>query len=510
LFERNEAFNKKAVPKKSCQTPALSGDISLTSDQPLSSCSDGEFSASVLIVDDDRDMLSLLERLLLKKCRCAVKTASSGETAWQIITDWQPDMVLTDIKMPGLDGMALLEKIKAEFPAIAVIMMSGHGTVESAIAALKNGAYDFILKPFDNEHLLHTLQRCLERLCLLENNRRLQSRLAGHEAFPGFIGASPKIKEVQGLISRLADTDVTVLIRGESGTGKELAARALHGLSARNKRPMVTVNCPALPEQILESELFGYARGAFSGATHDKKGLFLEASGSTILLDEIGDLPILLQTKLLRVLQEKEIMPLGQTKSLAINVRMLASTNQDLEEKMRLGLFREDLFYRLNVVTITMPSLRNRPEDIPPLAQHFLSRFALEYDRGNLVFAADALPALVKRPWKGNVRELQNVIKRAVLLSDGSPVSARQLTEVEPEPAAPRPVTGNLRGLHYNLAKQRVVEDFSAAYLADALQQNSGNITAAAQASGMNRQAFQKLMRRAGLSAEKFRTPPDR
>ena len=479
--------------------------MSVTSDQPLSPCPDADFSASVLLVDDDRDMLSMLERLIRKKFRCEVKTAPSAEAAWQIIAEWRPDMVLTDVKMPGMDGLALLAKIKEAYPAIAVIMMTGHGTVESAIAALKNGAYDFIQKPFDNEHLLHTLRRCLERLCLLEKNRRLQSRLAEQEVCPGFIGTSPAIKEVSGLISRLADTDVTVLIRGESGTGKELAARALHGLRGRHSRPMVTVNCPALPEQILESELFGYARGAFSGATHDKKGLFLEANTSTILLDEIGDLPIALQTKLLRVLQEKEIMPLGQTKTIRVDVRVLASTNQDLEEKIRQGLFREDLFYRLNVVTITMPPLRNRQEDIPPLAQHFLATFGEEYDRPGLVFAPDALPALVKRSWKGNVRELQNVVKRAVLLADDTPISARSLTEPGTAIPSPPPIPENLHELPYNLAKQRLVEDFSAAYLAEALQQNGGNVTAAAQASGMNRQAFQKLLHRFGLVADAFR-----
>ncbi|MFA7382961.1 MAG: sigma-54 dependent transcriptional regulator [Desulfurivibrionaceae bacterium] len=483
----------------------IAGDACLTSAQPLSPCPDGEFSASVLIVDDDRDMLSMLERLIRKKFRCEVKTATSGENAWRITRDWRPDMVLTDIKMPGMDGLALLETIKKEYPATAVIMMTGHGTVESAITALKSGAFDFIQKPFDKEHLLHILQRCLERLCLLEKNRRLQNRLAEQETCPDFIGASSAIKEVSGLISRLADTDVTVLIRGESGTGKELTARALHRLSGRHPHPMVTVNCPALPEQILESELFGYARGAFSGATHDKKGLFLEANGSTILLDEIGDLPIALQTKLLRVLQEKEIMPLGQTKIIRVDVRVLASTNQDLEEKIRQGLFREDLFYRLNVVTITMPPLRNRAEDIPALAHHFLATFAGEYNRQGLVFAPDALPALVKRSWKGNVRELQNVIKRAVLLADDRPISARQLTEPGAEASAAKTIAENLQGLHYNLAKQRLVEDFSAAYLAEALQQNSGNVTAAAQASGMNRQAFQKLLHRFGLTADTFR-----
>jgi DNA-binding NtrC family response regulator len=477
----------------------------VSQEQPAPPCQDGDFTATVLIVDDDPDMLSMLERLVRKKCRCEVTTAASGEEAWRCIEKRPPDIVLTDIKMPGEDGLALLEKIKARHPGMAVIMMSGYGTVESAIAALKQGAYDFIQKPFDNAHLLHTLRRCLEHLCLLEKNRRLQNRLAQREAFPGFIGASARIREVAALIGRLADTDVTVLIRGESGTGKELAARALHSLSARRGKTMVTVNCPALPEQILESELFGHARGAFTGASHDKKGLFLEANGSTILLDEIGDLPIALQTKLLRVLQEKEIMPLGQNKSLAVDVRVLASTNQDLEEKIRQGLFREDLFYRLNVVTITMPPLRERPEDIPALARHFLSAFAREYQRQGLVFAENALPALMKRAWKGNVRELQNVIKRAVLLAEGERITAGLLAEPEAAPPAGAPLAAHLHPLHYNLAKQRLLEEFSTAYLSRALQQNGGNVTAAAQASGMNRQAFQKLLRRFGLEAAPFR-----
>lgn len=468
-------------------------------------CREGEFSASVLIVDDDLDMLSMLARIVRKKCCCEVKTASSAEQGWEIMETWQPDVVLTDIKMPGMDGLAFLKKIKTGYPDKAVIMMSGYGTIDSAIAALKNGAYDFIQKPFDNEHLLHILQRCLEHLCLVEKNLHLQSRLAEREAFPGFIGASPKIKEVANLIHRLADADVTVLIRGESGTGKELAAKALHGLSRRRKKPMITVNCPALPEQILESELFGYARGAFSGATHDKKGLFLEADGSTLLLDEIGDLPLSLQTKLLRVLQEKEIMPLGQTKSLKIDVRVLASTNQDLEEKIRRGLFREDLFYRLNVVTVTMPSLRERSEDIPALAQYFLASFAKEQGRADLAFASGAIPALVRRAWKGNVRELQNVIKRAVLLTDGSQVSAGQLAGAESETLPVGPFAGKLCSLRYNLAKQQVVDEFTTSYLSNCLHEHRGNITAAAEASGMNRQALQKLMRRHGLKAEKFR-----
>jgi len=367
-----------------------------------------------------------------------------------------------------------------------------------------------IEKPFDKDRLLHTVERCLERIVLLAENRALQERVSGRVPFQGLVGRSPRMLAVFDLIRRVAPTDVTVLIRGESGTGKELAARAIHALSTRSARKMVTVNCPALPEHILESELFGYVRGAFTGAQQDKKGLFVEAEGSTILLDEIGDLPLALQTKLLRVLQEKEVQPLGQTRSIKVDVRVLASTNQDLEEKIRQGLFREDLFYRLNVVTLTMPPLSERPEDIPLLADHFLKCFSREYDRQGLCFAPDAEKTLLTRPWKGNVRELANVVKRAVLLADGETITSRDLAEDGPAAGnghgCPMPgEIGGLAHLDYNQAKQQVVARFSREYLRRALQQNRGNVTAAAQASGMNRQSFQRLMRRYGVQADEFR-----
>lgn len=465
-----------------------------------------EMKPGLLVVDDDSDMLAMVKRIVTRKCDCVVRTAESGEIAWKVLEEWQPDVVVTDIKMPGLDGLELLHKVKKRDPAISVVMMTGYGTVEMAVKALQEGAYDFIEKPFDNEHLVHTLQRCLEHIQLLRENRQLQERLAGKALFHGFVGRSPKLQEIFDLITKIADTDVTVLIRGESGTGKELAARALHAVSRRGSKPMVTVNCPALPEHILESELFGYAKGAFTGATHDKKGLFFEAGGSTILLDEIGDIPMSLQTKLLRVLQEKEIMPLGQTKSIKVDVRVLASTNQDLEEKIRQGQFREDLFYRLNVVTLVMPTLLERPEDIPILAQHFLDIFCQEYGRETLQFSPEALTGLIKRCWKGNVRELQNVIKRAVLLASTPQITPEDLTaESEESEKRAHAAVESFNHLPYNRAKQEIVRCFSEAYLAHALQQSCGNVTAAAQASGINRQAFQRLMRRYGLRAEDFR-----
>jgi len=463
----------------------------------------------VLIVDDDTDMARMLKRVLERRCPCRATVADSGERALEELDRCRPDVVLTDIKMPGFDGLALLRRTREIDPSISVILMTGYGTVEMAVKALKEGAYDFFQKPFDNDHVVHAVQRSLERVTLLRENRRLQAQLESAGGFSGFVGRSARLREVFSLIRRIADTDVTVLIRGESGTGKELAARALHALSGRARLPLVTVNCPALPEHILESELFGYIKGAFTGALRDKKGLFLEAEGSTILLDEIGDIPVSLQTKLLRVLQEKEIRPLGQTRNIQVDVRVLASTNQDLQAKIRNGSFREDLFYRLNVVTVTMPSLADIQEDIPLLAQHFLKRSAREYGDRGLVFLPAALRCLVRRRWPGNVRELQNVVKRAVLLAEGPEITPSDLMS----PAEQGPVEAGgaeyLPHLPYNAAKQMMVESFSREYLGRVLREHAGNVTAAARASGLGRQAFQRLLRRFGMEASGYRCDPD-
>ncbi|MGV1097897.1 sigma-54-dependent transcriptional regulator [Thiovibrio sp. JS02] len=462
----------------------------------------------VLIVDDDTDMTLMLKRVVERKCGCEVRLADSGEAALEHLRGWRPDVVLTDIKMPGLDGISLLRRAKELDPTISVILMTGYATLELAMEGLKEGAYDFFEKPFDNEHLAHAIQRAQERVCLLRENRKLAEELKGGGCQQGFVGQSPLLREAFTLIRKVADTDVTVLIRGESGTGKELAAKALHALSSRNKRQMVTINCPALPEHILESELFGYAKGAFTGASQDKKGLFLEADGSTILLDEIGDISGALQTKLLRVLQEKEIRPLGQTRSIRVDVRVLASTNQNLEEKIRQGLFREDLFYRLNVMTIHMPSLAEIPEDIPLLAQHFLKLYADAYGKNPFTLTPEAQQHLLKQPWPGNVRELQNTVKRAVLLADGPQITRDDLCRISPgngDLKATGRQPAQFLHLPYNRAKQELVNSFSRDYLANALRKTKGNVTAAADASGIGRQAFQRLLRRFGLEAEIFR-----
>jgi len=384
--------------------------------------------------------------------------------------------------------------------------MTGYGTIEIAVQALKDGAYDFHEKPFDNEKIISSLHRALERTHLVRENKQLQQQLATSPQ-TGFIGQSKPIIHTVELLSRLATTCATVLIRGESGTGKEVAAQTIHTMSKRASRKMITVNCPALPEHILESELFGYVKGAFTGAETDKDGLFLEADGSTLLLDEIADIPVSVQTKLLRVLQEKEIQPLGQTKVIKIDVRVLASTNQNLEEKMSRGEFREDLFYRLNVMPVNLPTLAEIVEDIPLLAHHFLQEFTLEYEREDLEFTPEAMQFLMLKKWKGNVRQLRNTINRATLLCRNEFITPEDLMasvgfdQIQSEPVADCAfLTGS-----YKQAKEKTIQRFTTAYLTQALQRNNGNVSSAARKSGIDRQAFQRLMRRYGIISEKFR-----
>ena len=460
-----------------------------------------------MIVDDEPDMLSMLRLILEKKCACDVITASSGLAALELLGDCKPDLIITDIKMPDLDGLQLLNKIQAYDQTISVIIMTGFGTIDMAVQALKDGAYDFLQKPFDKDHIVRIVRNCLERTTLLRTNRQLTEKLNDLAQPDGFIGQSAGQKRVLDLLARIADTDATVLIRGESGTGKELAARALHNLSGRRDQRMIVVNCPALPENVLESELFGYSKGAFTGAMQEKKGLFLEAHGSTLLLDEIADIPVQVQTKLLRVLQEKEIQPLGQNKTIKVDVRVVASTNQNLEEKIRTGEFRADLFYRLNVLSVVMPNLMEMREDVPLLVHHFFALYKRQYHREELVFAPEVLRHLYQRSWPGNVRELQNTIKSIVLSSTGGNISLADLG-LRGCDETTRPCDENFEEIHalpYNQAKAIIVSRFSEGYLRNILVRNHGNVTNAAADCGLERQALQRIMRRYGIVSVDFK-----
>src|SRR6056297_2375748 len=372
----------------------------------------------ILIVDDEPDMLELLKRSLEPDLNSRLSTAASAKSALQILSEKHVDLALIDIKMPEMDGLELLELVKRKWPDLTVVMMTAYGTIETAVYAMKQGAYDFITKPFDHEALLLRLEKALERSTLLAENRRLKEGSdTGEAGFYGMVGESSAMQRVFETIRMVAATDFTVLITGESGTGKDLAGRAVHDLSLRQASEFIAVNCPTVPEQILESELFGYKKGAFTHATQNKIGLFQQADGGSIFLDEIGDVSPAIQTKLLRVLQEKEIKPLGDTRTVRVDVRIIASTNQNLKEKIRTGQFREDFYYRLNVLPIELPPLRRRPEDIPLIADHLFNKHCQRLNKPDKTMAPELISFFQECYWEGNVRQLENLIIQSILFS---------------------------------------------------------------------------------------------
>ena len=369
---------------------------------------------TILVVDDETDLVNGLRRTLSMEIDCRVLTAENGVQALDIMAREAVDVVLADVLMPHMDGLTLLERIKAIDPGITVIIMSAYGTIEKAVAAIKKGAYDLIQKPLDEERLIHLLKKGLELNRLVRENARLTAAISRKGTVGGMVGQSRPMRAVFEKIQMLAQSDVTVLIRGETGTGKDLAAQAIHHLSRRGCRNLIAVNCPALPETILESELFGYRKGAFTHAVSDHTGMFDQADGSSIFLDEIGDLSLAVQTKLLRVLQDKEIRPLGSNRSHMVDARILAATNQDLERKIEQNLLREDLFYRLNVATLTLPSLDTIRDDIPLLVAHFLDRVACEQDKARKTVTPEVLNHLMGQEWPGNTRQLGKFDTRLV------------------------------------------------------------------------------------------------
>jgi DNA-binding NtrC family response regulator len=374
--------------------------------------------ARVLIVEDEELMRRIL-RALLEAEGYVVFSADSAETAVEIFSSNDITLTLTDIKMSGRDGLALLDQIKTLDPEAVVIVMTAYSSVDTAVAALRKGAYDYVTKPFVNEDLLQTVRNAVENRRLFNENRLLRRELRRHYNFAEIVGRSDALIPVFDLVRKVAMTSANVLIQGETGTGKELIARSIHFNSDRAGKPFLAMNCGALPEGVLESELFGHVRGAFTGAIADKMGLFRSAAGGTILLDEIGDTPPSVQAKLLRVLQEHEVTPVGASAAIRFDARILAATNKHLADEVAAGRFREDLFYRLNVVEIDVPPLRARRDDIPLLAKHFIARYSRSQNIAKKELSSDALAALESYRWPGNVRELEHVLERAFILSDG-------------------------------------------------------------------------------------------
>jgi two-component system response regulator HydG len=372
----------------------------------------------ILVVDDEPSMRTTLS-ILLKKEGYQVSQAGDGTEALKMLEHGQYDMVLTDLKMEGVDGMELLRQVKAVDPHTEVLIFTAYGTVTSAVEAMKLGAYDYIGKPFDEEELLLKVARGLERKALVREVQDLRAELKGQRGMKEIIATSKEMKEVLTKVSQVAPTEATVLIEGESGTGKELIARAIHQGSPRRDRPFIPINCSSFPETLLESELFGYEKGAFTGAEKGRKGLFEAAHQGTLFLDEIGDMPRPLQGKLLRALQEGEVRRLGSTDPIKVQVRIVAATNQQIEALVAQGILRDDLFYRLNVVRISVPPLRERRDDIIPLAQHFLKIYQKRAQKVIRGFAPEAIQAMLKHPWPGNVRELENAIEHAMILTPG-------------------------------------------------------------------------------------------
>ena len=460
---------------------------------------------SILIVDDEPDMLLLLKRSLEPDLNCRVVTAPSGEEALQQLEHTTFDLILADIKMPGMNGLELLQLIKHDYPQQTVVMMTAFGQIEMAVEAIRSGAYDFITKPFEHDALVLRLDKALERSRLIRENRQLQTRCKEpYYVFEKMVAKSPAMQRVFETIQMVAKTEHTVLITGESGTGKDLTARAIHQLSDRCQGPFVAVNCPTVPENILESELFGYRKGAFTHATQNKIGLFQEAHNGTIFLDEIGDISPSIQTKLLRVLQEKEIKPLGDSRTIQVNVRIIASTNQDLKKKIRQHEFREDVFYRLNVLPIRLPALRDRPEDIPLLATHLLEKHSAELKRPGKRISTDLMEIFRKRHWEGNIREMENIIIQGILFSSEETIRPSDVG-LQDVPRTGAVWDDSLRGLPYKSAKEKTLQHFNQAYIGHLLTANKGNVTQAAHACGMERQALQQIMRRYGIDAEKYR-----
>jgi len=450
----------------------------------------------VLVVDDEESMRHLLTVILTDR-GYEVRAVSNGEDALRELSSRDYDLVLSDVRMPRMDGLALLRRALELHPELTFIVMSAYGTHDTAIEAMKAGAYDYVSKPFKPEEVVLVLRKAEERLRLSRENRRLRSELADGFRIENFIGSSPALQEMLRQVRKVAPTKTTVLLTGESGTGKELVARALHELSPRAAMPFVAVNCGAIPAELLESELFGHVRGAFTDASRDKKGLAAEADGGTLFLDEIGELPLQLQVKILRFLEDEQVRRVGDTRSERVDVRVVAATARDLARAVKEGQFREDLFYRLNVVNVRLPALRERPDDVPALVDHFLAKYRRLRPEAPLEgVSPQALEVLRSHRWPGNVRELEHAVERAVVLADGPMVQEDDLPdEVR---AAPAPVALDPGR---DLSVKRAFRSLEEQFIRAALDRTGGNRTRAAELLDLSYRALLYKIKEYGIEA---------
>jgi two-component system response regulator AtoC len=455
---------------------------------------------SVLVVDDEKAM-QLALRGLLSKEGYRVETASSGEEAVRRIEGGDFHLVITDLALGGMSGLEVLERARAYDPDIGVLVITAYGSEKIAVQAMKAGATDYIPKPFDNDEMRAVVARLMDTARLRREHRRLLAQVQGSYGLDQIVGRSPAMLRLFEAIEKVADTDVTVLVRGESGTGKELVANALHYRSPRRTRPLVKVNCAAFSRELVESELFGHERGAFTGATAQREGKFEAADGGTLFLDEVGDMPPETQAKLLRAIQEKEVERVGGNRPIRVDVRILAATHHDLESLVREGRFREDLYYRLHVVELVVPSLADRREDIPLLIQRFLTDTVERFGRPLKPLSGQALRACMSHPWKGNIRELKSAVEKALLLAAGDEIEADDLFGRPAAPSPSRSAGAAQLPASFRDAKQRVIEDFEKEFLAAALARNGGNISRTAEEVGMYRQNLQQKIRELGLEA---------
>jgi two-component system response regulator GlrR len=444
--------------------------------------------ARLLVVDDDPDMLRLLS-MRLNAAGYRVTTAASAETALAQLELERPQLVLSDVRLPGRDGLALFDEVHRRHPSLPVILLTAHGTIPDAVEATRRGVFTYLTKPYDGKELLERIAQALSLSAPASTTPE-----ADEPWRAGIVSRSARMADLLAEARLVARSDASILLRGDSGTGKEMLARAIHRASPRAGRPFIAVNCGAIPEALLESELFGHVKGAFTDAVANHKGLFQAADGGTLLLDEIGDMPPALQVKLLRVLQERAVRPVGSSQSHAVDVRIVSATHRDLEAAMAAGQFREDLYYRLNVVTLTLPTLAERREDIPLLANHFLAKLATKYGRRLSGFAPEALKALIAAPWPGNVRQLYNVVEQ---------VCALATTPLVPLALVQRALrVPSVQVLTYAEAKQR----FEREYLVGLLKLTDGNVADAARLADRNRTEFYRLLQKHALTPGQFQS----